>query len=176
MAGAGYDERLWVPWWWWPLAGVLAAVLAIEVWLGVFMELWLALLIALALTAGVLLWLSRVRVRLDGDTLYAGPAHLPLRHVAGLEALDRRGARRALGPEGDPSGFVVSRPWVGGALRIVLDDPRDPTPYWLVSTRRPTDLLQAVYDAARAGERTRSADADRPVPPDRRDRPDSLPG
>ena len=39
---------------------------------------------------------------------------------------------------------------------IVLDDPDDPTPYWLVSTRRPAELLAAlgVDDAA----------ADRPAP------------
>jgi hypothetical protein len=27
---------------------------------------------------------------------------------------------------------------------LVLDDPDDPTPYWLVSTRRPTAVLAAL--------------------------------
>ncbi|MGD1111920.1 MAG: DUF3093 family protein, partial [Mycobacterium sp.] len=30
-----YRERLWVPWWWWPLGFALAALIAFEVNMGV---------------------------------------------------------------------------------------------------------------------------------------------
>jgi hypothetical protein len=40
--------------------------------------------------------------------------------------------------------FVVQRPWVRGTVRIYLDDPDDPTPYWVVSSRRPQALLAAL--------------------------------
>ena len=39
---------------------------------------------------------------------------------------------------------------------VVLDDPDDPTPYWLVSTRHPDKVLSALRDggeAAHAGNR-----------------------
>ena len=29
---------------------------------------------------------------------------------------------------------------------LVLDDPDDPTPYWLVSTRHPEALLDSLFD------------------------------
>ncbi|MGI9207623.1 MAG: DUF3093 family protein, partial [Rhodococcus sp. (in: high G+C Gram-positive bacteria)] len=35
-------------------------------------------------------------------------------------------------------------PWVGTMAMVVLDDPDDPTPYWLISTRRPAELLEAL--------------------------------
>ena len=36
---------------------------------------------------------------------------------------------------------------VGGAVRVVIDDPDDPTPYWVISTRHPTRLAQAIIGA-----------------------------
>jgi hypothetical protein len=33
---------------------------------------------------------------------------------------------------------------VGPAVRIEVVDPDDPTPYWVISTRRPEDLIAAL--------------------------------
>jgi hypothetical protein len=45
--------------------------------------------------------------------------------------------------------FVIQRPWVSQAVHVVIDDPADPTPYWVISTRRPEKLVRAL-DEARA--------------------------
>jgi Protein of unknown function (DUF3093) len=50
----------------------------------------------------------------------------------------------------DPAAFVVSRPWLHTAVRLMVDDPADPTPYWVVGTRRPDRLLAAIREAATA--------------------------
>jgi len=63
--------------------------------------------------------------------------------------LDATGRRELLGPLADPLAFVVQRPWVPGAVQVMLDDPDDPTPYWVVSTRQPARLAAALL-AARA--------------------------
>ena len=47
----------------------------------------------------------------------------------------------------DPLAFVVQRPWVPGAVQIVLDDPADPTPFWVVSSRHPVRLAEAILAA-----------------------------
>ena len=60
-----------------------------------------------------------------------------------------RHLRKLLGPAAHPYAFVVQRPWVSGAVQVHLDDPADPTPYWVVSSRRPADLAAALL-AARA--------------------------
>ncbi|HEY5784856.1 MAG TPA: DUF3093 family protein [Microlunatus sp.] len=36
------------------------------------------------------------------------------------------------------------RPYAKEAVELTLDDPADPVPYWLVSTRRPTRLAEAI--------------------------------
>ena len=65
---------------------------------------------------------------------------------------DAIGSRPAL----DPAAYVLHRNWVGPMVLVVLDDPDDPTPYWLVSTRHPDKVLSALRDggeAAHAGNR-----------------------
>ena len=38
----------------------------------------------------------------------------------------------------------MHRAWVGPMVLLVLDDPDDPTPYWLVSCRHPDRVLAAL--------------------------------
>src|SRR5947209_8139867 len=58
-----YRERLWVPWWWWPLAFGLAALIAFEVNLGVrTLPDWLPYATLFVVAAGALLWLGRVEI------------------------------------------------------------------------------------------------------------------
>ena len=44
----------------------------------------------------------------------------------------------------DPAAFVLHRTWVGPMVLVVLDDPDDPTPYWLISSRDPEKLIAAL--------------------------------
>ncbi len=150
-APAGFSERLWVPWWAWPIALALAAFLSAEVFLGAHTALVVVpYLILLPATAAGLLALGRIRIRVSGGALYVDDAHLPVGLVKEVNVLDAAGTRALLGPLAERYAFVVQRPWVGTGVRVVLDDPDDPTPYWLVSSRRPADLATAII-AARDG-------------------------
>jgi len=51
-----------------------------------------------------------------------------------------------VGREGDPAAYLQIRPWIGPGVQLWLDDPDDPTPYWLVSCRRPERVLAALRD------------------------------
>ena len=53
-----------------------------------------------------------------------------------------------------PYAFVVQRPWIPGAVQVHLDDPADPTPYWVVSSRRPDKLAAALLAERTAAGRT----------------------
>jgi hypothetical protein len=143
-----FTERLGVPWWWWPLGIALAAVGAAEIGLGApGPRGWVPFLVVLPLTAAALAWSLRLRVRVTDGEFQVDDARLPLRYVAEVVALDAAGRRELLGPAGDSLAFVVTRPWIGTAVQVVLNDPEDPTPYWLVSTREPLKLAQALRDA-----------------------------
>jgi hypothetical protein len=142
-------ERLWAPWWWWPPALGLAGLVAAELHTGYpGVRSWLSYLALGAATVVVLLLSGRTRVGLQdapgGRVLRAGAAVLPVRFVAGASVITATDKRAALGRGLDPAAFVLHRPWVGALIMVRLDDPEDPTPYWVVSCRRPEALAAAL--------------------------------
>jgi hypothetical protein len=144
-----YRERLWVPPWWWPLAFGLAALIAFEVNLGVrTLPDWLPFATLFIVAAGALLWLGRIEIRVaagaDGVELWAGEAHLPVNVIARSAEIARSAKTAALGRQLDPAAYVLHRAWIGPMILVVLDDPDDPTPYWLVSCRHPERVLSAL--------------------------------
>ncbi|OBG37479.1 hypothetical protein A5672_17655 [Mycobacterium alsense] len=144
-----YRERLRVPWWWWPLAFGLAGLIAFEVNLGVrSLPDWVPYATLFVVAAGALLWLGRIEIRVttgpDGVELWAGDAHLPVTVISRSAEVARPAKSAALGRQLDPAAYVLHRAWVGPMVLVVLDDPDDPTPYWLVSCRRPDRVLSAL--------------------------------
>lgn len=150
-----HHERLWPPALWW----LVAALLAGTVWLVLVVS--TPAVVTVAGTAGtaacclVALLAGAVRVGVRGGEVVAGRAHVPVRWCGAVEPLSAAEARRARGVDADARAFLLLRAYVSTAVRVVLDDPADPTPYWLVSTRRPEQFAAA---AQAAGAATRAAD------------------
>ena len=143
--GTTYRERLYVTWYWWPLPLVAAGLLAAEVHLGYpGVRAWLPYVLLLPVTA-LLLWRAgSTSVRVQDGELWVGKAHLPLRYVGETQVVSTKDKRRVLGPHLDPAAFVVHRGWIGSVVRLRQTDPEDPTPYWVISTRHPDRLVEAL--------------------------------
>lgn len=88
--------------------------------------------------------LTAVRLELVGTELRVGRSVLDLGYVAAVRALDADATSRRAGPEADARAHLVLRAHTKTAVELTLDDPADPVPYWLVSTRHPTRLADAV--------------------------------
>jgi hypothetical protein len=145
---SAYYEVVRVPWWWYPVGLFVASLLAAEFHVsGLDLTAWIPFGVMLPLSALIVWSFSRTKVRVFDGELWVRGAHLPLRYVSGVVALDAATLRRVVGREGDPSAFVSIRPWVGPGVQLWLDDPDDPTPYWVISTRHPAKLT-AVLRAA----------------------------
>jgi hypothetical protein len=139
-----------VPWWSWPPALAVGALLAAEIWMGSDgLRAWVPFVVVLPLTVALMLWLGRIRVAVTGTEFLVDDARLPVAVIADVIALDADGKREALGVGAHPLAFVVQRPWIRGAVQVLLDDPADPTPFWVVSTRHPVELASALLKAAR---------------------------
>lgn len=106
---------------------------------------------AVAAVAGVaaLWWTSPVVAVRDG-AFRAGRASIPVALLGTVTPLDAEEMRTELGPRLDARAYVCLRAWARTGVHVLLDDPQDPTPYWLVSTRRPQELAEALR-AAGAG-------------------------
>ena len=59
--------------------------------------------------------------------------------------------RRVHGVDADARAFLVTRPYISRAVKVTIEDPADPTPYWLISSRHPRQLTAALHGPGRAG-------------------------
>ena len=146
-----FDERLRTPWWWYVAALFVAAILAGE--FGVAdkaLTVWIPFGVLLPGSVVVVWSMGRARVSVVGDELWVDDAHLPVEVITGAAALDAATLRRLVGRHGDPAAYVAIRAWVGPGIQIILDDPEDPTPYWVISTRRPEELIEVLRSPAPA--------------------------
>ena len=139
-----FRERLTVPLAWWVLAALfaLSLLLAFGAYLGPVWGIGAALA-TMAIAGAVFASLS-VEVVVDADELRVGRAVVEREYIAGCRGLDAAATDRRGGVEADARAHLVLRPYIATAVEIVLDDPADPVPYWLLSTRQPARLAAAL--------------------------------
>ncbi len=142
-----YAERMGVPVGaWLGVFGVwLAFCLAMGGTLGPWVGLPLLLVGGTALVAGLRSAAGRVEV--TADALVVGRASLPLSDLGTARPLDAEAARILRGTGADGRAFIYLRSWVPTAVKVDVEDPTDPAPYWYVSTSRPADLVAALTQA-----------------------------
>lgn len=146
-----YRERLTTPPWYW-LVGIafgVTSVVAMSLWLGNELALG-AGLVAVALLTTLLLWWGRTEIVVEPGGVRVGDSVLEWRYVGEVEVLDADATRGRLGADADARAFVVQRPWIAESVVIEVRDEADPHPYWLVSTRRPHHVADAVARAREA--------------------------
>lgn len=142
-----YRERLWpAPW-----IGLIAA-LALPASLLTFAPInaVVGAVVGIVLALGVVgvAIASAPLITVDDGMLRAGSARIPLSHVGDTEPARGDAARLARGQQLDARAYIVLRPDISAVLRVDVTDPDDPTPYWLLSTRRPEALAAAIADGA----------------------------
>lgn len=139
-----YRERWVVPLLWWPAALGLTALVAAEIAGVTPGGRGVPFAVLLPVTVVLLAGGSRGQINVVEGVLHVPGARIPIAQLDHGVALDREAFRQQTGPMADPRAFVVSRPWLHSAVRLMLDDPADPTPYWVVGTRHPKELLAAM--------------------------------
>lgn len=143
-----YAERLRIPWYAWPAGLAVAGLLAAEIWMGgTGLRAWVPFAVLLPAALLVLWRTDRIRIVVTPGEFRVDDARLPLDVIADVVPLDADGKREVLGVGSHPLAFVIQRPWIKGAVQVLLDDPADPTPFWVISTRHPVKLATALLSA-----------------------------
>ncbi|WP_053383981.1 DUF3093 domain-containing protein [Leucobacter celer] len=101
------------------------------------------------IVSATLLLLSPTITVAEGK-LVADRATIPVEQLGGIELLGSEGLRAAIGPGLDARSFMLVRGWIHRGLRIENIDPADPAPVWILTTRHPQRLADAI-EAARRG-------------------------
>lgn len=98
------------------------------------------------IAAATLLLLSPV-VTVKGDILTAGHASIPVPLLGAEETLGADDLRAAIGPGLDARTFMMVRGWIHRGVRIENIDVSDPAPHWIITTRHPQKLVDAIRAA-----------------------------
>jgi len=146
-----FRERVHAPVWIWLLALLLTASLGVAYGYRLGTASGVA---AFVVAQGLVSWwlvATAPLVVVDDRVFRAGRARLPLRCAGRIAPLDIAQTREARGRLADPAAYLCLRSWVTRSVLVEVEDPADPHPYWLVSTRRGRELapvLAAARDAA----------------------------
>lgn len=148
MSTAQHAERLRVPLRWW----VQATMFLASIWLAFIVALpawtaWAATGVIMAGTYGLFLYVGSARIEVRDGTLRAGAAHIETGLLGGAEVLDADATHRVHGVDADARAFLLMRPYLKRSVKVTVQDPADPTPYWLLSSRRPAALAAALAEA-----------------------------
>lgn len=138
-------ERLTAPPSWWAAAVAFAATCGwIVLVIGTTTVALATLLLVGALTVAGVSRYGRLLVSVGPDGLRAGAAHLAPAFVGAAEPLHRAEYRARLGVDADVRAHLVTRPYLDRGVLVRIEDPSDPTPYWLISSRHPDELAAAI--------------------------------
>lgn len=142
---ARYCERLRVPVRWWLQGGLLVTSFWVAMVVAIPERAAWGIAAALMVMLAAALWAyGAARVEVKDGWLYVGRARIEVTFVGEVRALDADATRQWSGPLADARALLLLRPYRSQAVRIEIDDPDDPTPYWLVSSRRPAELAAAL--------------------------------
>ncbi len=144
-----YRERLWpAPWLFISTALVIPASLL--VFLPINQTVGVIVAIVLYLGCVGLLILASPVIEVSRGEFVAGRARVPLTIVGAASAHHGDDARLERGQKLDARAWLLIRGWVDPVVRIPLVDLKDPTPYWLVSSRHPEEVVAALDEFRRS--------------------------
>jgi len=120
--------------------------------LSIVISIWAALgdlpaqITLIGLTAA-LVWIyfaTALSIEVDECELRVGKAHISLDYIGDCIDLDNEAIRRARTQDADPNAFLAIRFWAAKGVLIKIKDSRDTTPYWLVSSKKGSQLIEAL--------------------------------
>ncbi|MGV8912327.1 MAG: DUF3093 domain-containing protein [Rhodoglobus sp.] len=138
-----YRERLWPTAWLY-----ISTALVIPASILVFMPINIlaGYITAVVLYSGIVLFLLSTAPTIevaDGE-LRAGKARLPVEIIGTVTTFNGQEATLERGQRLDARAWLMIRGWVAPVAKIEVNDESDPTPYWLLSSRTPELLAEAI--------------------------------
>lgn len=116
--------------------------------LSVVLSVWAAFdaratLITLGFSTLALIWIAiamKSEISFDGEILRIDKAKIERKYLGQVTTLDRDAMRLLRTRGADPAAYLAIKFWEPRGLRIDLNDSRDKTPYWLITSKRGEEL------------------------------------
>ncbi len=139
-----FRERTPWPIWLWLFLLFLGSTLSIAFWAALGLR-WAAITALLQFLG--LIYLSQrslLDIAVNGQQLTVNKARIDKQFLGSVEILDSEQMRQWRGPLSDPACFMELRFWISTGVKIEILDPKDLTPYWLISSKKAQSLTTAL--------------------------------
>ena len=83
-------------------------------------------------------------LEVDDQELRAGSAHIELKYLGQATTLDSKQMGRLRTRDADPASFLIFRFWRSTGVKVEINDPRDQTPYWLITSKNNLELAEIL--------------------------------
>ena len=82
----------------------------------------------------------RSTITFDGEELRIDRAHIESKYLGKVTILDSGAMRLLRTRDADPAAYLAIKFWAPTGIKIEVTDPRDPTPYWLITSKRGEEI------------------------------------
>jgi hypothetical protein len=119
--------------------------LVVAVWAALGNRSALAALISTTVLIIVISIRARSHISITEAELVIDNAHIEKKYCGEVTVLDRDAMRLMRTRDADPAAFLAIKFWISTGVKIAIVDDRDPTPYWLVSSKKAEELKRTLY-------------------------------
>lgn len=139
-----FAERINWPVWLWLFLAMIVASIYLTFWapFGNLLAAVVSILISITLIYSAKK--SVLEIVVINNWLYVGNAKIECKHIKNVSALKREEFLKLRGQNADPAAFNATRFWISTGVKVELKDKNDPTPYWLIATRKPKKLAAVL--------------------------------
>lgn len=102
-----------------------------------------AFAIAIAI-GGLAIYMATSSIEVRDGELVIRKAHIPIKFLDSPTLVSKKEFALQRTRFADPAAYFATTFWISEGLKVNVIDERDPTPYWLISTRRADELKKAL--------------------------------
>jgi hypothetical protein len=100
--------------------------------------------IALTVIVVALMFAKSARIEFSGDRLRVSNAEIESKFISSVEVIEAQQGFYERGANLDTRAWIHFQGSVKTLAKVWINDPKDPTPYWLFSTRKPEELKRLL--------------------------------
>ena len=89
----------------------------------------------------------RSTITFDGEELRIDRAHIESKYLGKVTILDSGAMRMLRTRDADPAAYLAIKFWAPTGIKIEVTDPRDPTPYWLITSKRGEEIAALLVNS-----------------------------
>ena len=114
--------------------------LVIAIWAAFDNSVTLIAFIAATIAIIYIAFAMRSTITFDGKELRIDRAHIDIKYLGEATVLNAPAMRLLRTRDADPAAYLAIRFWISKGVKITVVDPRDPTPYWLITSKRGEEI------------------------------------